>query len=125
VAAADIEGRLRGGRAEGLLDRHAGMVAVDDDPRAIRTAERRKLLCQVEAAAAVEQHLADEHEIVATAARRSEKAIGESVERLDGDTLERSGAGFFPARELPPRAVEFAVAGEETNRPGFGHRRHQ
>ena len=57
------------------------------------------------------------------ASRGLEEALGECVERLDGDALDRRGAGLLPARELPPRTVEFPVAGQHSDRPASSGRR--
>ena len=89
VAAAEIEGGLRGRRAERLVERHEGVIAVDHHPRPVGPAERRKLVDPVEQAAAAEQHLADQDQVVLAASRRGEEALGEAVERLGRDLVER------------------------------------
>ena len=63
--------RARAG-AERPLERHERVVAVDHHPRALRPGERGKLVDRFEQAAAAEQDLADEDQVMlaATARRR-------------------------------------------------------
>ena len=51
------------------------------------------------------------------APRGFEEARGEIAERLGGDGLELKPAILGPARELAPRAVELAVAGQHPQPP--------
>ena len=98
----------------GPVERHEGVIAVDHDPRPVRPAEGGQLLDRLENPPAAEQHLADEDEVVPAASRSGEEAVGEAVERLGRRCARPRPALLFPARELPARAVEFAVAGEDS-----------
>ena len=49
--------------------------------------------------------------------RSFQEAIGESLEGLDRDAFDRHLAALLPARELPTRAMEFTVAGQDPNLP--------
>ena len=55
--------------------------------------------------------------------RGREEPVGQIVERLGGDLVERDPPCLRPARELPPRAVELAVGGENPQRSGLAARR--
>ena len=94
VAAAEVEGSCRRRPAERPLERHEGVIAVDHDPRSVGPAERGELLDPVNQAAAAEQHLADQDQVMLAALRGAEEALGEAVERLGGNALD--------ARSSPP-----------------------
>ena len=116
VAATEIEG-LGGERGrEGRLDRHESMIAVDHHPRSLgarKAGQRRQVGGHPPAS---EQDLADENQVVIAACRSREEARAEIVERLGGNALDGDAALFLPPRQLTPRAVEFAVAGQDSER---------
>src|SRR5205823_3876549 len=64
VAAAEVESGARRLFPERPFDGHEGMIAVDDDPRAVRATQPGQLLHQLEDPAAAEQHMADEDQVV-------------------------------------------------------------
>ena len=93
------------------------MITVDHDPGALRPGKGGQFFDPVERPPAAEHQLADEDEVVPTCFCRFEEAVGESLERLDRHPLDPLPPRFLPARELAPRAVELAIAGQHPDRP--------
>src|SRR3954452_16710931 len=108
VPAAEIEGAPSRFGTERPVDCHEGVIAIDDNPGPVGPTERRQVVDAAANPAAPEHHVADKDQIVVAASRSFEEAIRESIEGLDRDAFDGGGAGFFPARELAPRAVELA-----------------
>ena len=111
------------GLREWLRESHERVIAVDHHPWPGRPGKRRQLLALIEQPPAGEQHLADEDEVMATAARGFEEAVGEGIERLGGDAGDAGLSLLVPAGELPPGTVEFAVAGQHPQRSAAWPRR--
>src|SRR3954468_4555662 len=99
------------------------MVAVDHVQRPTGGAKRRKLLHCREDAATVEQHLADQDEVMLARAGRGQEALRKTVEGLGREMLDRNSPCLEPAGKLPAGAMELAVAGEHAQWAGLATRR--
>ena len=116
VAAGQIEGAIGNGCDIGR-QRHEAVIAVDHDQR-LRVRDRADDIAERSAGRRrIEEHLADEDEIVAAAARRGREALGKARERLGGDPLDGDQPVLLEAGDLTGEGVEFAVAGEHARQP--------
>jgi hypothetical protein len=123
VAAGDVE-RAPGVGTEVGGDRHEAVVAVDDHEGAL-VGHRRHDRIDVDHEPGVEQHVADEDEVVAPSRCGRHQPLVQRVQRRGRHPVDDDAAGFLPACELAGKAVELRVGGQHPGGIGkAGHEPH-
>ena len=115
--------RASRGSAERAVERHERMIAVDHDPRTAGRASAARSSTRSKMRPLPNSTWLTRMKSCSPACARCQESVGQIVEWLGGDLVERDPPFLRPARELPPRAVELAVGGENPQRSGLAARR--
>jgi len=92
------------------------VIPVDDDLGPVighGSDDGREVLQHV---AAVEEHLAHQHQVVPAPRHGGQHPLGERLERLGRNDLDLGLSGFLPAQELAPSRVELGIRGQHAER---------